>query len=96
MPYPLLCRGGYPVPEAEGRMEITAINVVTTADGVSSEVILRDIWTADPVNDPNSDKKMIFRSKASGNQIFPVSVKTITGLRAHTLTPNTQVYVYIK
>jgi hypothetical protein len=98
MPYPLLCSGGYPVPEHEGKMEIIGINVVPTTDGVDTEVVLRDHWDLDTplTNDPSNEKNIIFRSNASGQVIFPVSIKTLRGLRAQTLSPNTEVYVYIR
>jgi hypothetical protein len=98
MPYPLLCSGGYPVPEHEGKMDIIGINVVPTTDGADTEVILRDHWDlSNPLtNDPSNEKNIIFRSNASGQVIFPVSIKTLRGLRAHTLSPDTEVYVYIR
>jgi len=98
MPYPLLCSGGYPVPEHEGRMEITGINVVPTVDGADTEVIIRDHWdlSIPLANDPDNNKNVIFRTNGTGMFVFPISIKVLRGLRAQTLSPNTEVYVYIR
>ena len=98
MPYPLLCSGGYPVPEHEGRMEITAINVVGTPAGSEAQVTLRDHYdlSAPVSNDPDNLKNEVFRATKEGYYVFPIPVKTLRGLRASVLTPNTEVFVYVR
>jgi hypothetical protein len=100
MPYPNLCPGGYPMPEKEGRFEVIGIRVSPTVDGAPTEVILRDHWdlSAPRQYDPSNEKYIVFRSQADMETgfFFEAPFKTICGLRAHTLSPNTEVYVYIR
>jgi hypothetical protein len=98
MPYSLMCSSGYVVPEREGRMEVTAINVVGTAPGAEIQVALRDHFdTANPLaNDPDNTKNVIFRATKEGHYVFPTPIKILRGLRAYQLSPNTEVSVYIR
>jgi hypothetical protein len=98
MPYPNLCPGGYPMPEKEGRFEVIGINVAPTADGVDTTVVLRDHWdlSVPRANDPSNEKYIVFRSNSDGGFMFDSPFKTLYGLRAHTLSPNTEVYLYIR
>lgn len=96
----LFCRGGYPCPEAQGRMEITGIAAVPTTAATAMVVELRDIWDADEVNDPQNDKRVMIQFKSDGNlsmyQAFDPPIKTINGIRAKTLTNTAGVTVYIR
>lgn len=98
MPYPNLCPGGYPMPEKEGRFEVIGINVAPTQDGVDTEVVLRDHWdlSTPRAQDPSNEKFIVFRSKSAGGFMFDAPFKTFYGLRAHTVSPNTEVYIYIR
>ncbi len=103
MAYPLLCSGGYPVPEKQGMMEIVGICAVPTAVGSAMEVTLRDGWDKDKDtwgNDPEYNKHEVISFKSDGNtpvmQMFPSSIKVRQGLRAVTLTNATRVIVYVR
>ncbi len=98
MPYPNLCPGGYPMPEKEGRFEVIGINVVPSVAGANTEVVLRDHWdlSVPRTNDPDNTKFIVFRSEQQGGFMFDAPFKTLYGLRAQTLSDNTEVYVYIR
>ena len=100
MPYPNLCPGGYPMPEKEGRFEVIGIRATPTVDGAPVEVVLRDHWDLDKPRayDPSNEKFIVFRYQDTndGGFFFETPFKTLYGLRAHTLSPNTEVYVYIR
>jgi hypothetical protein len=100
MARPLICPGGYPVPEKDGIMEIVGIGCVPTAIGTAMEVILRDDWNNDQTYDPDHNKHEIVHVATNGGtgffQMFPVSIKTLRGIRATTLTNATRVQVYVR
>jgi hypothetical protein len=95
-----MCKGHYPNPEQAGRFEITAIAAVPTTAGSAMAIELRDIYDPDTVNDPDADKQTIIKFKSDGNssmfQSFNPPLKTITGIRAKTLTNTANILVYVR
>lgn len=100
MGYPILCSGGYPVPEKEGQFEIVGIDIVPTVVGTAMEVVLRDHWDADWNNDPERNKHELISFKTDGNNsvhhMFQSPIKTRRGLRATILTNCTRVIAYVR
>ena len=100
MARPLICPGGYPVPEKEGIHEIVGISAVPTAIGSNMEVILRDDWNNDQSYDPDHNKHEVIHLATNGGQgvmhMFPTQIKTLRGIRATTLTNATRVQVYVR
>ncbi len=100
MARPLICPGGYPVPERQGIMDIVGISAVPTATGSAMEIELRDDWENDQTWDPDHNKHEIIKLKSDGNMgyftMFPVPIKTLRGIRATTLTNATRVEVYVR
>lgn len=100
MARPLFCSGGYPVPEKEGIMDIVGISAVPTTPGSAMEVTLRDDWNNAHPLDPEDNKYEIIKFKSDGNtglfHMFPVPIKTLSGIRATTLTNATRVTVYVR
>ena len=100
MARPLICRGGYPVPEAQGMFDIVGISVAPTAIGTAMEVELRDDWNYDQTWDPENDKHEIVKIKHDGNDsvfhMFTSPIKVLRGIRATTLTNATRVLVYVR
>lgn len=98
--YPLLCAGGYPVPEKEGQFEIVGIDAVPTVAGSAMECTLRDHWSANWDNDPDRNKHEVISLKTDGNSscfhVFQSPIKTRRGLRATTLTNCTRAIVYLR
>jgi hypothetical protein len=94
--YPLLCNGGYPVPETEGMVRIQGLTICADDVGLESTLELTDAKAT--ASDPS--KPSIFKwTRASGNPasetiVFPDTIKTRNGLRAYTKT-NCTVYVHV-
>ena len=100
MARPLICPGGYPVPEKEGIHEIVGISAVPTVGGSAMEVLIRDDWNSDQTYDPDHNKHDILHVKSDGNtgvfHMFPTQIKCLRGLRASILTNATRVQVYVR
>ena len=100
MAYPLLCSGGYPVPEFDGVREIAGINFTPTVVGSPMEVVLRDANNAEYNNDPDHNKHEVVKVLADGNQsyfqMFTSPIKTRRGIRATTLINATRVILYVR
>lgn len=100
MARPLLCPGGYPVPEKQGIFEIVGISAVPTTTGSAMEIELRDDWGFDQTWDPDHNKHEIIKLKSDGNEglfhMFIAPIKTLRGIRATTLTNATRVQVYVR
>lgn len=100
MARPLICPGGYPVPEKEGIHEIVGISAVPAAIGSAMEVELRDDWNYTQLNDPDKNKHEIIHIKTDGSvgffHMFPTQIKCLRGIRATTLTNATRVQVYVR
>jgi hypothetical protein len=100
MARPLICPGGYPVPEKEGIHEIVGISAVPTVVGSAMEVTIRDDWRNDQTYDPDHNKHELLHFKSDGNMsifhLFPTQIKCLRGLRATTLTNATRVQVYVR
>ena len=100
MARPLICPGGYPVPEKEGIHEIVGISCVPTVIGSAMEVVLRDDWNNDQTYDPDHNKHEVIHIATSGVEgvfhMFPTQIKTLRGIRATTLTNATRVQVFVR
>jgi hypothetical protein len=100
MARPLICPGGYPVPEKEGIHEIVGISCVPTDIGSTMEVVLRDDWNYTQLQDPDNNKHEIIHIKTNGGDgvfhMFPAQIKCLRGIRATTLTNATRVQVYVR
>lgn len=100
MARPLICPGGYPVPEKQGIHEIVGICAVPTVAGSAMEIELRDDWNNDQTYDPDNNKHEVIKVKSDGNtsifHMFPTQIKTLRGIRATILTNATRVEVYVR
>lgn len=100
MARPLICPGGYPVPEKQGIHEIVGISAVPTVIGTAMEVMLRDDWNSDQDYDPDHNKNEVIHIATNGGEgvfhMFPTQIKCLRGVRATTLTNATRVQLYVR
>jgi hypothetical protein len=95
--YPLLCSGGFPVPEKDGQFDIVAVQVMPVSAASAVVAQLRDDNVGGAPASQNY--RHIVGLKSDGNSspfiVFDPPLKTRKGLRATTLT-NGVCTVYVR